>query len=193
MTRREREFMILFNALWYKDFPITKDFLGFGTRAGWTLHVATAVREAANLMGLFMTFETGGRTDGEIHMFDETADSERQTWAKVEWEWTEANTKKLDELLNIVSAHWTGAEKPLLCSFLERTGYSRVPASTPKRRVPIFGKLLTYRFAPNQNGTTTMTRPRNQPAYPWNVKGTKWAAHRSLDLPVASFETEEEE
>jgi hypothetical protein len=193
MTRREREFMILFNALWYKDFPITKDFLGFGTRAGWTLHVATAVREAANLMGLFMTFETGGRTDGEIHMFDETADSERQTWAKVEWEWTEANTKKLDELLNIVSAHWTGAEKPLLCFFLERTRYARVPASTPKRRVPIFGKLLTYRFAPNQNGTTTMTRPRNQPAYPWNVKGTKWAAHRSLDLPVASFETEEEE
>jgi hypothetical protein len=173
-------------------------------------------------MGLFMTFETGGRTDGEIHIFDETSDSERQTWAKVEREWTGAtrpkvnefaklrsaadagrcqvavffgryNTKKLGKLLNIVSAHWASAEKPLLCFFLERTGYARVPASTPKRRVPIFGKLLTYRFEPNQNGKTTMTRPRNQPAYPWNVKGTKWAAYRSLDLPVASFETEEEE
>jgi hypothetical protein len=221
MTGRERQFLILFNALWYKDFPIIRDFLGFGTRAGWTLHIGAAVREAANLMGLFMTFETGGRTDGEIHMFDNTRLGERKTWAKVEWEWNQAThpninefeklrtaasegqcevaiffgrykTSKLPELLEIIKNHWQNSNKPLLCFLLEGTGFSAVETPQGRKRRPKFGALSTYRFAPNRQGGISVRRLRRQPAYPWEVEGTKWAARRTDQVKEVSTDEDSE-
>lgn len=211
MSDRELQFVVLFNALWYKEFPIAQDFLGLGSKAGWTLHIMSAVREAASLMGLFMTFETGGKTDGEIHSYDKDSPRKLKTWAKVESEhqYVTSNAineltklknavgaekcqvaiffgrfekKKFNELLPTISDTWRQAKKPLLCFLLEVTGEARVPWIDRKHNVKTFGELSTYRCFPGQDGETIKLCYK-QAAYPWEVEGTKWAASRLPTLP----------
>ena len=80
MHTKTIDFISLYNAFWYRDFPVVDGPIDFAKRADWTTHIATNVRQVASLMGLFSCFESGGRTDAELQHAD------RKVWAKMEWE-----------------------------------------------------------------------------------------------------------
>ena len=78
-----RDFISIFNAFWYRDFPLAKDFKEIGTRAEWTIHLGVCTRATSDLLGYFTYFESGGRTDAVIK------DNNEETIANLEWEWKE--------------------------------------------------------------------------------------------------------
>lgn len=53
MNRRDRDFVALYNDLWYKDFPVTRSRQDINRRALWTTHIASTVKQSADLLGLF--------------------------------------------------------------------------------------------------------------------------------------------
>jgi hypothetical protein len=92
VKRRDRDFIVLFNALWYRDFPVTPIRLDINRRALWTTHIASTVKQSADLLGLFTCFETGGKTDAVIE------DANGNKWAKIEWEWIQAHADGVNEI-----------------------------------------------------------------------------------------------
>ena len=66
MKRITRDFITLFNKLWYRDFPLSENHKSIGSRAEWTTHIGICVRSCADLMGYFTHFEQGNRTDAII-------------------------------------------------------------------------------------------------------------------------------
>ena len=98
MKRRTRDFVALFNAFWYRDFPITPDRNDISRRALWTTHIASTVKMAADHLGLYTCFETGGKTDAVIQ------DSNRKVWAKAEWEWAQAKFETVNEIKKLADA-----------------------------------------------------------------------------------------
>ena len=188
MKRKERDFVSLFNAFWYRDFPITKERTEISRRALWTTHIASTIKKCADHLGLFTCFETGGKTDAVIEYAD------TQKWAKVEWEWIQphdekvneinklaesakiedaetfifvgySNKSRIDENISAIQAHWGKTSKPLIV-FLVTFSFE-----TKKRE---FELLRTYLF---KDGAHKMLR--KQKALPWDVKGTKWQAQTS--------------
>ncbi|MBL1255719.1 hypothetical protein [Methylocystis sp. Sn-Cys] len=185
--RRERDFVSLFNALWYKDFPVVYGKERGVSRANWTTHIASVVKQSSDLLGLLTRFETGNRTDAVIQRFE----SDR-LWAKVEWEWIQVFRPQVNELcklreaadscdvsifigyahidnrevsLNKIREEWNGCGKPLLI-FL-------ITFREIEDRARVFDKLETYRIT---NGS--LRRIRRQPALPWQVEGSRWQAER---------------
>lgn len=185
MKRRARDFVALFNAFWYRDFPITPDRIDISRRALWTTHIASTVKLAADHLGLYTCFETGGKTDAVIQ------DSESRSWAKAEWEWTPARAETVNEIqklgnavdeadtfifvgysridngthqmnLDAIGRHWRGIDKPLVV-FLVTYSYSK------SRRH--FEELQTHLFVSDKH-----KKLRAQEALPWQVPGTKWHA-----------------
>jgi hypothetical protein len=57
------DFATIFAHMWYRDFPLQASLREKAQRADWTTHISIAVRSTADLMGLFTSFESGGRTD----------------------------------------------------------------------------------------------------------------------------------
>ncbi|WP_090139781.1 hypothetical protein [Limnohabitans sp. DM1] len=185
MKRRTRDFVALFNAFWYRDFPITPDRNDISRRALWTTHIASTVKMAADHLGLYTCFETGGKTDAVIQ------DSNRKVWAKAEWEWAQAKSETVNEIkkladaaseadtfffvgysrtddeshqsnLEAIGQQWVGTNKPLVV-FLVTFSLSK------KRRH--FQELQTHVFVDGDH-----KRVRVQEALPWQVPGTKWQA-----------------
>lgn len=185
MKRRDRDFVSLFNAFWYRDFPITPDRIDISRRALWTTHIASTVKLAADHLGLYTCFETGGKTDAVIQ------DSASNVWAKAEWEWTPARSARVNEIAKLASSadeaelfiffgysrtddgghasdvasiasQWKHIEKPLIV-FLVTFAYSK------KRRH--FQEIRTYLFVGSKSRLL-----RTQEALPWQVPGTKWNA-----------------
>lgn len=185
MKRRTKDFVSLFNAFWYRDFPITPDRIDISRRALWTTHIASTVKLAADHLGLYTCFETGGKTDAVIQ------DSKSKVWSKIEWEWTPAKVEAVNEIeklanaaheaevfffigysrtdnethqlnLDSIAKQWKAIDKPLVV-FLVTFTYSK------KRRH--FQELQTHVFS---NGIHR--RLRSQEALPWQVAGTKWMA-----------------
>lgn len=185
MKRRTRDFVALFNAFWYRDFPITPDRNDISRRALWTTHIASTVKMAADHLGLYTCFETGGKTDAVIQ------DSNRKVWAKAEWEWAQAKFETVNEIkkladaaseadtfffvgysrtddeshqsnLEAIGQQWGGTNKPLVV-FLVTFSLSK------KRRH--FQELQTHVFVDGDH-----KRVRAQEALPWQVPGTKWQA-----------------
>ena len=185
MNRRARDFVSLFNAFWYRDFPITADRIDISRRALWTTHIASTVKLAADHLGLYTCFETGGKTDAVIQ------DSKSTVWSKIEWEWTPAKSESVNEIeklakakneaeifffvgysrtdnqthqMNIdsIAKQWRSIDKPLVV-FLVTFSYSK------KRRH--FEKLQTHLFVGAKH-----KQLRSQEALPWQVPGTKWMA-----------------
>lgn len=179
MKRIERDFITLFNCLWYRDFPVTEkdDVAG---RADWTIHLGLVVRQCASLLGARALFEKGGRTDAVIRF------SETQVLSFVEWEWKRAHTdiNEIDKLLertdkcvfqtfigysriNDIDAalertrqKWKDADKPLIVFLItyELSG-----------RVRSFQELRTYIFAKGK-----YKKVRSQPALPWLINRNKF-------------------
>lgn len=182
--RRIRDFVALYNAVWYRDFPIAYGYEKDASRAMWTTHIASVVKQCADLMGLQTRYETGGRTDAIIQK-----PVTGVNWARLEWEWAQAfrpkvnefeklargaadsealvyigysEEAKLDECLHRIQNDWAIIEKPLIVFIITYRPHG-------KRRE--FRLLQTYEFK-----SGSMRRWRAQPALPWQVKDTKWEA-----------------
>lgn len=181
MPTRQEDFQCLFNALWYRDFPVTENHIGFAKRADWTTHIASTIRQAAALTGMYSCFESGGRTDAELQ-FNDTS-----VWAKVEWEWDEPKEVRVGELRKLAKAsgdcevcvfigysqrrnhvanlqkiqeEWVGIDKPLVVFLI---------TFEPEGGWRWFDTLETY------TGTGGSLRlARAQPALPWNVPLSRW-------------------
>lgn len=181
MKRRERDLVALFNALWYRDFPVTPEHEELGKRAVWTTHIASVIKQCADLMGFFTCFESGGRTDAVI----QTAG--RETWAKIEWEWAQPRSERVNEIQKLadsaaesevlvfvgysgseyhieniekIASQWRGISTPLIAFLVQFDFYEG-------RRHFTF--LRTYYFC---NGAYRLLS--KQPALPWRVDGTRW-------------------
>lgn len=178
MKRVERDFITLFNCLWYRDFPVSEVHAIAG-RADWTIHLGLVVRQCATLLGARALFEQGGRTDAVIRY------SDTDTLSFVEWEWTRAHTeinkftkllKKTDSAvfqtfigysrvtdlkvtIEQISKRWQTANKPLIAFLIT------YEISGRKRR---FKELQTYMFAKSK-----YKKIRSQPALPWEVNQAK--------------------
>ncbi|MBB6286309.1 hypothetical protein FBY10_104271 [Pseudomonas sp. SJZ103] len=181
MKRIERDFVTLFNYLWYKDFPVTET-AGLANRANWTIHMGLVIRQCANLLGARALFESGGRTDAVVQY------SEKDILTFVEWEWKRAHTdineieklyskagqaafqtfigysrvediqKALDQTLN----KWIDAKSPLIYFLIT---YDVVKGNRH------FVDLVTYQFTKNR-----CKKIRSQPALPWMVNRKKFIA-----------------
>ena len=181
MKRRDRDFVALFNALQYKDFPVVHGHEDLGRRAVWTTHISSIVKQCADLMGLFTCFETGNRTDAVIQK------ASRSTWAKIEWEWDNPCLKKVNELEKLAVA----ADEGELMVFI---GYSKdtrhkenmdkIISSWKKIETPLLVFLVTYRYEGRRRHFKQLEthyfragkhqKYRKQEALPWQVKDTKW-------------------
>ncbi|WP_422422174.1 hypothetical protein [Pseudomonas sp. GZD-222] len=178
MKRVERDFITLFNCLWYRDFPVSEAH-AVARRADWTIHLGLVVRQCATLLGARALFEQGGRTDAVIRY------SDTDTLSFVEWEWKRAHTdiNEFSKLLqktdgavfqtfigysrvadlkmttDQICEHWQTASKPLIAFLItyEMVGKNRR-----------FMELQTYMFAKGR-----YKKIRSQPALPWEVNRVK--------------------
>lgn len=194
MKRRERDFIALFNALWYQDFPVIPGHEDLGRRAVWTTHIASTVKKCSDLMGLFTCFESGGRTDAVVQ------NANREAWAKVEWEWLQPRHEKVNEIQKLAEA----SEQADAFIFI---GYSRaehhaenlakIKETWGNLDKPLITILVTFSYKGSRrqfdlvqshyikNGRHRQTR--KQPALPWQVEGTKWAAQAGV-TPAAGMQ-----
>lgn len=181
MKRQERDLVSLFNAFWYRDFPVTFGHEDVGRRAVWTTHIASIIKQCADMMGFFTCFESGGRTDAVIQT------ASRRIWANVEWEWIQPVRDSVNEIqklressaqstvqvfigysregslaenLQRISSQWEGVSTPLIVFLIE------FRYSLGQRNFTI---LRTYYL---KNGMARLVR--QQPALPWQVQDTRW-------------------
>lgn len=180
MKRVERDFICLFNCLWYQDFPVFKG--EYINRSNWTIHVGLVMRECAKLMGARTFFEQGGRTDAVLRYPD------KQILSYVEWEYIQADRDSVNELdklldknndcyfstfisycqpenVNVVLEKanniWSEASKPLIFFLIT---YKAQPGK--KRH---FLELRSYFFS---KGRCKLIR--KQPALPWDIEQRKY-------------------
>jgi hypothetical protein len=180
MKRLTCDFTALFNAFWYRDFPISDDHKPFGSRAEWTIHIGICVRSCADLLGYFTHFEAGNRTDAVIR------DNTGQDVVHVEWEWWNPRNEKVNEIEKLRSGS-DNADLSVLITYSDLVFHdenlSAIRQQWGKSTRPLLVLLITYqksgkRFFENlethhvQNGT--MKKLRSQPALPWNNTGTRW-------------------
>jgi hypothetical protein len=187
MKRIERDFIALFNVLWYRDFPLSENHKTKGGRAEWTTHIGVCIRACADLLGYFTYFERGLRTDAIIR------DNKEKDIAHIEWEWKQpfnekvneikklhnertgiifsvfisySNVENLEKNMNAIRKQWGQGAEPLLI-FL-------VTYSTSRRK-RYFDTLNTYVC---QRGK--LRKLRSQPALPWQVPGSRWEAKQNI-------------
>lgn len=183
MHDRTTDFISLYNAFWYRDFPVVNGPVNFAKRADWTTHIATSIRQIASMMGLFSCFESGGRTDAELQHAD------RKVWAKLEWEWDEPRDHNPDtgEVQKLASA----SGKADVCVFIGysqeryleanleqiRNSWSAIPKPLIVFLVTFeqYGEWRCYRelhtYIVDSNGVQPV---RQQPALPWEVPNSRW-------------------
>ncbi len=63
---KPEDFAVLFQYFWHRDFPIDQEIAVGALRIDWTIHVGIIVRSIADLMGLVVRFERGGRKDAVL-------------------------------------------------------------------------------------------------------------------------------
>lgn len=101
MKRIERDFITLFNCLWYQDFPVAQG--DYTNTSDWTIHIGLVVKTCAKLLGARAGFEQGGRTDAVLKFPD------GKILSNVEWEWIEANKDNVGEIEKLLLSHGTAA------------------------------------------------------------------------------------
>lgn len=183
MKQRESDFVALFNALWYRDFPVTPGNEELGKRAVWTTHIASIVKQSADLMGFFTCFESGGRTDAVIQT------AVRDVWARIEWEWIQPRSEKVNEIGKLAAAA-DGCETSIFIGYsrgtLHDSNLAKIKDVWKKINKPLIVFLVTFSFHDKRRHFESLQTyyfkggkhllVRTQPALPWQVKGTKWAA-----------------
>jgi hypothetical protein len=179
------DFATLFNAFWYRDFPLTQGYKTIGSRADWTIHIGICVRSCADLLGFFTYFESGGRTDAIIR------NNQEEDLAHIEWEWWEASSYKVNEIQKlskhnkepVFSVFISYSEDKLLEQNLQRiidqwqdcthSLLVFLVVFNKQGRYRMFNTLDTYLI---DNGKWSLLR--TQPALPWDVVGTRWESNK---------------
>jgi hypothetical protein len=195
MKRRELDFVSLFNALWYRDFPVIPGHEDIGKRAVWTTHIASIVKQSADFLGLFTCYETGGRTDAVIQ------DSSRDSWAKIEWEWSQPRFEKVNEIEKLALAQDT-AEAFIFIGYSDTRYHNenleKIEKAWANIHKPLIVFLVTFSYHGRlrefdllqthylKNGKRELLR--RQYAVPWMVKGSKWAALTGVMSNSEDFE-----
>jgi hypothetical protein len=185
------DFATIFAWRWYRDFPKVPPHREMFQRADATIHIGITVRGAADLMGLFAHFESGGRTDCILR------DNSGAAVAGVEWEWQPLDERgDINEAVNEIGKLSGLPDKPKCkgMRFVAFIGYVREEnAATAVEQVqrrwtassPLLLVLVHYRRGPKRRAFTVMTLDqieggkdlihlRRQMAYPWDVKGSRW-------------------
>lgn len=173
--------MTLFNVLWYRDFPLTKEHKENGTRAEWTTHISICTRTAADLLGYFTYFEHGNRTDAVIK------DNRENIISNLEWEWSEPRFReKVNEIRQLhekreecdfsvfVSYSDNRYYDENMAAVIEQWGEVSAPLVSivirfDRNKKRIFDLMETHHI---QNGKSR--KVRSQPALPWQAEGKRW-------------------
>ena len=181
MKRITRDFITLFNVLWYRDFPLSFDHKETGSRAEWTTHMGICARSTADLLGYFTYFEHGNRTDAVIK------DNCENIIANCEWEWREPRFReKVNEIHQLhqakescefsvfVSYSDNRFHDENMTSVIEQWEDSNYPLvfiviRFNRNKYRMFDAMETYHI---QNGK--INKVRTQPALPWYAKGKRW-------------------
>ena len=181
MKRITRDFITLFNKLWYRDFPLAQDHKDTGSRAEWTTHIGISVRACADLLGYFTHFEQGNRTDAVIR------DNQGNDVAHIEWEWRQPIDEKFNEL-DKLAAVGSEADFSVLISYsrhdCHRQNISKIRKKWRKRKYPLVVILITFDYSKRARWFDTMEtyhiqngdlkKVRSQPALPWMIPGSRW-------------------
>jgi hypothetical protein len=185
MIKRVKDFVILFNAFWYRDFPLSESHKINGSRAEWTTHIGNCVKSCAELMGFFTYFESGIRTDAIIK------DNTKRDIVHLEWEWKQPLNEKVNEIKKLYSQR-TNAEFSVFFSYsrLDRhkENLNSIEHQWSNSTHPLLVFLVT--FNQEKNGRRfyfletyhfqygIRKKIRSQPALPWEVKGTRWESNK---------------
>ncbi|VVO00422.1 hypothetical protein [Pseudomonas fluorescens] len=173
MKSIERDFITLFNCLWYEDFPVVQG--EYTNPAGWTIHIGHIVKTCAKLLGARAGFEQGGRTDAVLKFPD------GKVLSNVEWEWIEAHKDTVGEIEKLLRGHESAAfstfisysNEKSLSNTIEKAASLWRSASRPLIFFVVtfemssgnrwFQELKTYVF---EGGSHRLYR--SQPALPWD-------------------------
>ncbi|WP_394133097.1 hypothetical protein [Marinobacter nauticus] len=180
-----RDFVTLFNVLWYRDFPLARNHKEMGSRAEWTTHIGICVRAAGDLLGYFTYFEYGNRTDAVMK------NNKKETIANLEWEWAEPRKiDRVNEIAQLKESSECSQFSVFVGYFSNRFYYENKQAvldqwddnpyplvliairfdGQGKKR--IFTTMETFHI---QNGRCR--KLRSQPALPWHASGKRWEAY----------------
>ncbi len=186
-----RGFATLFNALWYRDFPMAATSKPRASRAELTTHIATCARGVADLLGFFTHFETGKRTDAVIkNAFGESV-------ARIEWEYAQPNHKNFNELHKLRESH-ADANVAVLITYSRNEFHEQNMRIIHKEwghcATPLLLFLVRYRYAKGRQFGNLETHLihdgktqclMSQPALPWKAEGTRWWIKAS-DAPAGT-------
>jgi hypothetical protein len=191
------DFATIFAHMWYRDFPLQRSLREKAQRADWTTHIGIAVRSTADLMGLFTCFESGVRTDAVLRDTNGVV-------AALEWEWSALHSGKVNEfkklaqlcgdsnynclrfaglvvygrkggtdysartekVLEQYEKEWSKDLPPLLLVVIYFEGIGKNERLQRRQ----FQDMEMYEIA---GGTKKLLR--RQPAFPWDVSGSRWA------------------
>jgi hypothetical protein len=192
-TNRIGDFVSLFNAFWYRDFPLSENYKIQSGRAEWTTHIGVVVRSCADLLGLFTYFESGIRTDAVIK------DNQGNDIAHIEWEWMQPLRIEVNEVKKLYSQRKT-AELSVFISYslrdLHENNLNSIQKQWKSSNLPLLVFLVTFDYSKNrrwfynletylvQNGK--MKKIRSQPALPWDAEGTRWESNKHAILSKVS-------
>ncbi|MCU1759302.1 hypothetical protein NTD84_06160 [Pseudomonas sp. 14P_8.1_Bac3] len=179
MKRIERDFITLFNCLWYEDFPVVEG--GYTNPADWTIHIGHTIKKCAKLLGARAGFEQGGRTDAVLKFPD------GNILSNVEWEWIEAHKDAVGEIEKLLRNHELAAFSTFISYSAEKSLPSTIEKAANLWRSagrPLiffvvtfemssgnrwFQELKTYVF---ENDSHRLHR--SQPALPWDFASSKY-------------------
>lgn len=181
MKRLERDVVALFNALWYRDFPLSEGHRQVGSRAEWTTHIGICIRSISDLMGYFTHFEGGIRTDAVIK------DNRGECIANVEWEWKQPFQESVNEIEKLYSCR-DDAQVSIFIGYsrdnMHEQNMDRIAKLWPCSKKTLVVFLITYEYQGGRRIFDTLDtylfkggkyrRNRSQPALPWHVPGTRW-------------------
>jgi hypothetical protein len=185
--------------MWYRDFPLQPSQREKAQRADWTTHIAVTVRSTADLIGLFTHFESGGRTDAILR--DNRKAVAALEW---EWSALHRGPEVINEFgkLKDLCANPRYPDLQFVCligyaktgragrrdhTALSSAALDNYAKDWPTDLPPLLLVVIDFEWKGKQQGRqfTTMTfetihggsrsRLRVQPAYPWNVTGSRWA------------------
>lgn len=183
---KEDDFIVLFNALWYRDFPFIPGHEPERRRAMYTAHLNSVVKGCADLMGFFTLFEESSRTDAIIRK------ANGRPWAKIELEWVSPRRKdKVNEIQKLgIAAERDQADNFVFVGHSSKNLLSEnikvIEDQWPSKLRHLLAFLIVGEAAGKQRRLLTLQtyrvqssrakRVREQHAYPWEVPNTRWQA-----------------
>jgi len=181
MRRIEKDFVTLFNVLWYRDFPLSQNHKKSGSRAEWTTHIGVCIRTCADLLGRFTYFEQGNRTDAIIK------DNKNNDIAHIEWEWTQPFNEKVNEISKLYN-YRNKADFSVFIGYSNVQNLNKCKISIEKQWRSCSDKLLVFLITYKRSGKKRdfeqlisyelkrgkLHKIRFQDALPWRVSGSRW-------------------